>query len=120
MRFPLRFATAYRVLSRSILVSPDDSYVDVTDVAVHVRMAWAFRAIFPRDAVATTKPFEGKTIARGVHGWGGRWLVNGSGDRIVVIGLVPAQRARVVGIPVTLRELMVSVDDPTALAAALA
>lgn len=39
--------------------------------------------------------------------------------RIVRIQLQPAQRAYVTGIPVRLRESLVSVSDPAALAAAL-
>jgi hypothetical protein len=59
------------------------------------------------------------SLTRGVHGWAGRWLVNGAGDGILVISLNPWQRGYVIGFPVTLRELLVSVDDPSALAIAL-
>jgi hypothetical protein len=58
-------------------------------------------------------------LTRGVHGWAGRWLVNGAGDGIVVLNLDPLQRGYVMGFPVKLRELRVSVDDPSALATAL-
>jgi hypothetical protein len=58
-------------------------------------------------------------LTRGVHGWAGRWLVNGSGDGILSIDLEPRQRAYVMAVPVSLRQLQVSVDDPPALAAAL-
>ena len=44
---------------------------------------------------------------------------NGSGDGILRIGLSTEQRARVLGAPVVLRELLVSVDDPARLASAL-
>jgi hypothetical protein len=120
MRFPIRFTAAYRALSKAVLISPADSYVDVTAEEVQVRMAWAFRATFPRSAVGGTKPLERQPLSRGVHGWAGRWLVNGSGDGILVVHLVPAQRAYVMGFPVKLRELLVSIDDTKMLAAALA
>jgi hypothetical protein len=55
-----------------------------------------------------------------VHGWAGRYLVNGSGRNLVSIGLDPPQRARVIGFPVRVRELTVSVDDPAGLVEALA
>jgi hypothetical protein len=55
-----------------------------------------------------------------VHGFNGRWLVNGSGRGIVGIRLDPVQRAYVIGAPVRLRELLVSVTDADAVAAALA
>jgi hypothetical protein len=54
-----------------------------------------------------------------VHGFAGRWLVNGSGDGIVSLELRPAQRAWVMGFPVRLRTLLVSVQDPAGLVAAL-
>jgi hypothetical protein len=58
-------------------------------------------------------------LSRGVHGFAGRWLVNGSPDGILTIDLDPVQRAYVMGVPVRLRQLMVSVADSSALARAL-
>jgi hypothetical protein len=55
-----------------------------------------------------------------VHGFAGRWLVNGAGRGILKIELSPAQRAYVIGVPVRLRELLLSVNEVSALAAALA
>jgi hypothetical protein len=91
----------------------------VSDEAVTVRMGWAFSARFPRSAVAATRRLESAPLSRGVHGFAGRWLVNGAGDRIAVLELSPTQRARVLGIPVRLRELLLSVDEPEALATRL-
>jgi hypothetical protein len=54
-----------------------------------------------------------------VHGFAGRWLVNGLGQGILIIDLTPPQRGYVMGLPVRLRQLMVSVADPTSLAPAL-
>jgi hypothetical protein len=42
--------------------------------------------------------------------------VNGSGEGILAGDLEPSQQARVLGVPVRLRQLLVSVDDPDALA----
>lgn len=44
--------------------------------------------------------------------------MNGSGRGILTIDLAPAQRGYVMGFPVRLRQLMVSVAEPAALAAA--
>jgi hypothetical protein len=118
-RFPIRFDGAYRLLSSAVLIPPSDSFVEVDGDQVYVRMAWAFRARFPRSAVTSTAPYDPKPISRGVHGFRGRWLVNGSGDGILVINLEPAHRAYVMGFPIRLKQLMVSVDDPFALALAL-
>jgi hypothetical protein len=84
-------------------------------------MGWAFRATFERSCVSGTSRFDRRVrLTRGVHGWAGRWLVNGAGDDILVVHLEPRQRAYVMGFPVKLEQLLVSVDDPQALAAALA
>jgi hypothetical protein len=45
--------------------------------------------------------------------------VNGSGHGLLTIDLGPAQRGYVLGFPIRLRQLMVSVTDPEALATAL-
>lgn len=118
-RFPIRFDAAYRLLSSAVLIPPSDSYIEIDGTEVYVRMAWAFRTRFPRSAVASAAPLDRKPLSRGVHGFRGRWLVNGSGDCILVINLEPAQRAYVMGFPVSLKQLMVSVDNPFALALAL-
>jgi len=114
-RFPIRFDPSYRLLSSAVLIPPSDSYVELDGQEVVVRMAWAFRARFPRSAVESIAELHRKPISRGVHGFRGRWLVNGSGDGILTIHLSPPQRAFAVGFPIRLRELMVSVDDPGAL-----
>lgn len=54
-------------------------------------------------------------MSRGVHGAAGRWLVNGSGEGILAIDFEPVQRAYVLGIPVRLRQLLVSVEEPDGL-----
>ncbi len=111
-RFPIRFEPWYRVLSSAVLLRPADSYLEVDGEEVSVRMGYAFDARFPRSAIAGVGRLDRAPLSRGVHGFGGRWLVNGSGDRILVLDLAPTQRARVLGFPVRLKQLMVSVDDP--------
>jgi len=118
-RFPILFDGWYRILSLAVLLPPSDSFVEVEGDEVRVEMGWAFRARFPRSAVAATEDVRGSSWCRGVHGFAGRWLVNGSGRGILTIHLSPTQRGRVLGFPVRLRELMVSVADPAALAAVL-
>jgi len=120
MRFPIKFEPVYAVFSKMLLISPADSYLEIGDASVSVRMGWAFRSTFQRSAVRGSSVLGEKVaLTRGVHGWAGRWLVNGAGDGIVVIYLEPRQRAYVMAFPVGLRELSVSVDNPSALAAAL-
>lgn len=118
-RFMIRFDSWYRVLSSALLLLPAASYVEVDAATVLVRMGWGFSAQFPRASVKRVWQLDYAPLSRGVHGLMGRWLVNGSGDRIAVLELEPAARARVMGFPVKLRQLLVSVEDPSALARTL-
>jgi hypothetical protein len=118
-RFPIRFDAWYGVLSSALLLPPSRSYVELDGDHVEVRMGWAFRARFPRAAVASVTEMHRRPLSRGVHGFAGQWLVNGSGDGILTLDLTPSQRAYTLGIPIRLERLMVSVEEPAALAAAL-
>ncbi len=119
-RFPIRFDPAYRTLSTALFLPPSDSFLEVRGGDVQVHMGWAFRARFPTSAVRSVAEYDRKPLSRGVHGWAGRWLVNGSGAGIVSISLEAAQRGYVMGFPVRLKTLLVSVEDPAAVMAALA
>lgn len=116
-RFPIRFSAWFKTMSSALFLAPSRSFVEVSDTDVRVQMSWGFRTHFPRSAVASAQPVDLAPISRGVHGFAGTWLVNGSGDRILEIQLQPSQRAWVMGFPVSLRKLLVSVDDPNAVAA---
>jgi hypothetical protein len=118
-RFPIHFDRWYGILSSALFLPPVSSYVEVNAGEVRVQMGWAFRSHFPRAAIALAAETHERPLSRGVHGFAGRWLVNGSGRGILTIYLKPAQRGYVMGFPVRLRELMVSVAEPSALAAAL-
>ncbi|MEN6621887.1 MAG: hypothetical protein ABFD50_10095, partial [Smithella sp.] len=65
-----------------------------------VQMSWAFKCRFPKTAVTSTEEMHTQPLSRGVHGFAGRWLVNGSGKGILAINLTPAQRGYVTGFPV--------------------
>jgi hypothetical protein len=119
-RLAIRFDNWYRLLSTILLIFPSASYVTVDSSEVEVRMSWAFQSRFPRTAVVSAAQTPMRTYSRGVHGFGGRWLVNGSAQGLVTIDLEPAQRAYCMGIPIGLRQLIVSVEDASALTAALA
>ena len=118
-RFPITFDPWYRVLSSVLGLPPSSAYVQIDGEQVEVRMGCAFRTRFRRSEVSSAAAQDIRPISRGVHGFGGRWLVNGAGRGILRIELNPAQRAYVMGIPVRLRELLVSVGDVSAVAAAL-
>jgi hypothetical protein len=119
-RFPIRFDRWFRGLSTALLLPPEASWMEVSEREVEVRMGYAFRARFPRSAVHRADQRRRRILgSRGVHGFAGRWLVNGSAQGLVTVELGSPQRARVLGFPVRLRELVVSVERPTDLVAAL-
>ena len=51
-------------------------------------------AEIPRDHIASFSPGRGMVLGWGVHGWRGRWLVNGSSKGLVRLEIDPAVRAR--------------------------
>lgn len=119
-RYAIRFNPAFAFLSSVLLMPPRDAFVAVDDEEVQLRMGWAFRTRFPRNAV--TKAFlgsNGPPLGIGVHGLRGRYVINGSFDGMVTIQLTSPQRASMAGIPVKAHELTVSVHDPEGLVAHL-
>lgn len=114
-RFRIRFDPVWRWVFGLLFLSPSQCYLELTDDEVEVRFSWAFRARFPRRAVASAEACRKRVLSLGVHGLFGRWLVNGSSQGLVTLRLEPTQRARMMGLPISLRELMVSVEEPDAL-----
>ena len=110
MRIPIRYGNPWRWLLTVLLLPARSAYLRLDGDIVKVRMGWAFRAKFPRADVAEVTKHR-PVVSIGVHGWKGRWLVNGAHRPIAVIRLSQPARARVIGFPITLRELLVSVDD---------
>ncbi len=116
--FPILYG-ALRPLLVVVGLGPGLSGVELSDTELHVRMGWAFRARLPRTAITGARSVSGPVGGIGVHGWRGRWLVNGSMDRIVGLDIDPAVRALAVGLPVHLHYLALSLEDPDAFLAAL-
>jgi hypothetical protein len=119
VRYSITFDPWYRLLSTVLGLPPSSAYVQVTGEQVEVRMGWAFRSRFRRSEVSSATAMDMRPISRGVHGFGGSWLVNGAGRGILKIELTPAQRAYVIGVPVRLRQLLLSVSEVSTLAAGL-
>ena len=116
--FPIRYGV-FRPLLTVLGVGPAFSRVDVDGDTLHVRMGWAFSATVPLASVKDARPHRGVVGGIGVHGWRGWWLVNGSAKDIVTMDIEPPARGRVLGVPVKLRKLEVSVESPDELIAAL-
>lgn len=116
--FPIRFTGLNRAMV-VLGITPANSEVRVGADEVEVRMGWVFRVRFDRAEVADVAPDPARVWGWGVHGWRGVYLVNGSSSRIVRIDLAAPVKGRLLGIPVTVRAVRVSVDDPGGLVDAL-
>jgi hypothetical protein len=88
------------------------SSIEKSGAQLHVRMGWGFRAKFPVASIRSVAPFTGVAMGIGVHGFGGNYLVNGKASGIVTLEIQPTARAFLLGIPVKLRKLSVSLDEP--------
>jgi hypothetical protein len=112
-RLPIRFGRLGPLLA-TLGITPRSSYLGLAPDVVRVRMGWAFGAEMPWTSIRGARRVR-NAISIGVHGWRGRWLVNGAAGPLVAVTIDPPAPARVLGFPVRLRELVVSVADPDAL-----
>ncbi|MEA2495708.1 MAG: hypothetical protein QOJ29_3619 [Thermoleophilaceae bacterium] len=117
-RIPIRFGRLKPLLAL-FGWTPRRSFLEVRPDLVVVRMSWGFHAEVPRAAIRSVRRVANVYSSFGVHGWRGRWLVNGAAGPLVALVIEPRVRARASGIPVWLSELLVSVDDPDAVIAEL-
>ena len=117
--FEIRYERWHGWLLGALGMGPRFSRVSVSDASVGVKMGWAFRSQIPRSSIRSVAADADKVWGWGVHGWGGRWLVNGSSKGLVRLELDPAVRSRVCGVPIGLTTLRVSVADPDGLLASL-
>ena len=115
----LRYERWFLPLSVPLGMGPANSSATVEGDTLHVAMGWAFAADIPLASITDAKPNSGRVLGWGVHGWRGRWLVNGSSQGIVELTIDPPVQARVLGVSTTLRNLRVSVTDPDAFIASL-
>jgi hypothetical protein len=119
MQFPIRYSKPMRLLLTVLGMGPRHSAVDLGEATIDVRMGWAFHVSIPRSSITGARHVDPVRFSRGAHGWGGRYLVNGAGDRLVAISADPPQRGLMVGFGVNVSDVTVSVDDPNALVAAI-
>jgi hypothetical protein len=117
MNTDLRYDRWFLPFSVPLGLGPNRSALRVDGDTLHVRFGWGFRSEIPLTSIKDAKRNHDKVYAWGAHGWRGRWLVNGSSNDIVELTIDPPARAYVMGAPIKLRTLYVSVTDPEALIA---
>ena len=83
-RFRIRFGQLGWTLKLTGL-TPRRCYVKVDDDQLRVRMAYAFRADVPRSSLRSAERAPNSPLSIGVHGWRGRWVVNGAASPMVYL-----------------------------------
>jgi hypothetical protein len=119
-----QFDILYTGINRPILsvvgLGPRFSGVTVTDTEVQIRMGWGFNGVFPRDHITSAaKAVKPPIFGWGVHGWRGRWVVNGSDAGMVRLTIDPPVHVRTLVFAIRPHELFISLDDPDGFLAAL-
>ena len=117
-RIPIKYGSPWKWILPVLLLPEKGAYIEIDGGLVHVRMSWGFRLTFSRSDIMEIVDHR-PVVSIGAHGWKGRWLVNGAHSPIAVIRLTHPSPGRVVGFPVRVREILVSVEERDALRLAL-
>jgi len=110
IRIPIRYGNPWRWILPLFLLPARTAYLRIDGETVKLRMGWAFRTKFARSDVTEVAKHR-PVVSVGAHGWKGRWLVNGAHRPIAIIRLAQPVQGRVMGFPVTVQEIWVSVDN---------
>jgi hypothetical protein len=111
--FALRYALPARWLLTAFGMGPKRAGIFVTPDEVRVH-AGRFQAAIQRERIVSV----GRTAAPwwaliGVHtDFRGRWIINGSPHGIVRLDLADGAQSRLGGVPIQVRRLDLSLDDP--------
>ena len=112
-RFEIAYTGINGPLMKVLGVGPGRGYVIVTPDDLIIKMGWAFSGTIPRSRITSaeesTKP---RGYGWGVHGWNGKWVINGSDTGIVKIELDPATTVRTMIFPINPHELYISLVNP--------
>ncbi len=115
MKFQISFNRFMRVVMTPILAGPRHCHVVLTADRLKVKMGmggWAFSAAVPRSSVVDAKRASGPVFGWGAHGWRGQWLINGSSQGLVRVSIDPAGRGRCLIVPVKVKRLTLSLEEP--------
>jgi hypothetical protein len=110
-RFEIDYSRWNGRLLGALGLGPRFSHVLLGKSDVHVRMGWGFETRIPVENIRRIAAAERPFFAWGVHGWRGRWLVNGSSRGIVALEIDPPVRGRTLCFPLRLRTVYVSLVD---------
>jgi len=106
---------AMKALLVALGVRDSATRVDLDDADLEVRLGWQFSLRVPRTSVVSAARDDGRVYGWGAHtSFRGRWLVNTSSHGLVRLTIDPPARGHCTRVPVTVRELRISLADPDA------
>jgi hypothetical protein len=120
--FTMSFSEWMRILMAPMVAGPRHCHVTLSADRLDVRMGmggWAFAASIHRSSIVDVRKVDRRVWGWGAHGWGGRWLVNGSSEGLVQLTIDPPEHGRCMVFAVKLKQLTLSLDDPDGFVAAL-
>ncbi len=112
MASEISFDRSYLPLARLVALGPKQAELRTDGDRLHVKMGWAFSAEIPLSSITNATRTADRLMTKGVHGWRGRWLVNGSSKDLVELKLSPPVPARISGVNRKVHTLQISVTDP--------
>ena len=113
MDLNMRYNRLFHAYSVPFGMGPKRMYVRIGDD--NLRMGWGFRADIPLTSVSNATLESDRVVG---WGWHGECSVNGSTKGVVRLTIDPPVTARVFGVNVQLRVLLISLEDPAVLLAA--
>jgi len=122
MAHRLSYGKVYKPLATACGLGPARSSVRVADDALTIRLGWAFSATIPLGNIRSAIPVQRAPWywGAGVHVVGkGKWIVNGTLGNLVEVTIDPPVVVRSGPAHPKVSTLIVSVEDPSALIAAL-
>jgi hypothetical protein len=100
---------------------PSTAQITIEDDVLRVKMGWFwFRATIPLRSIVHARRSGNAWFSVGVHtDMMGGWIVNGSPLGMVHLTIEPPASGRFAGLPIQIRNLWLSLEDPDAFVAAL-
>jgi hypothetical protein len=113
----MRYSPALRLLLHCLGMG--GGKVELGEDELSVGMGAGFRSVLPLADVRSARDTRPLLFGWGVHGWAARWAVIGSAHGVVRLDLVRTAHGTVYGVPVRVRTLWISLEDPDGLLDAL-
>lgn len=118
-RFPIKRTPPWRFLLGLFGVTTARAYLEIDEERLVARFGW-YRLELPRAQIVAVEPGQWPWWWRiGGKIWRERLGLIGAGGPVLCLRLAASQPTRLLGIPLHVQEVCISVEDPAAVQAAL-